>query len=106
MDCRRLERADLPKATVVNPFAFKSCFKLKHVDLENAESFPIEGGDGKEFPESQNQSAAFLYCYGLESVDLPKAEFVGSNLFAQCAGLKYIRIPSAKTVGHLAFEAC
>ena len=101
-----MEWADLPKVTVVNPFAFQGCSKMKAVNLPSAKDFPIEGGDGKEFPESQNQSAAFLWCYELESVDLPKAEFVGSNLFAQCTGLKYIRIPSAKTVGHLAFEQC
>lgn len=103
--CRNMERADLPKATVVNPFAFQGCSKMKAVNLPSAKDFPIEGGAG-EFPGSHNQSAAFLYCYELKSVDLPKAEFVGSNLFARCTGLKYIRIPSAKTVGHLAFEAC
>ncbi len=87
--CINLTEIDFPKLIKIDADfgCFKSCYSLKNVNLENANS--ISG-------------STFSYCSQLENVNLPKAEYIGGRAFYN-TGIKTISLPNAREIGKECF---
>jgi hypothetical protein len=72
--------------------AFQKCANLVSVDLPNLVAL--------------HYASAFNGCTALETVNLPKAERLGSSSFESCTALTKIDLPSAIKLNTLAFYKC
>jgi hypothetical protein len=50
--------------------------------------------------------AAFQYCSGLVSVDMPSVKTIGQYAFIHCSGLVSVDMPSVQTIGDQVFQDC
>ena len=88
-----IEQIDIPASVSrIYPYAFAECHKLSSLTLS----------EGLE----EIDSAAFLNCVSLTSVDLPDSLIKMYSAFQGCTGLTEITIPKNVTVASHSFDGC
>jgi hypothetical protein len=76
---------------------FRNNQKLQSLSAPDLEK--IEDGD---WPDT----GPFWNCTALETVDLPKATYIGNDAFRECTALKTANLPVATYIGQCAFDVC
>ena len=74
----KLVNVDFPNVIKIGEFAFNSCYSLERVNLPNCRSFIDE--------------MCMAYCFALQSIDLPKLEYLGYASFEGCKNLTSVTI--------------
>ena len=91
-ECQGIEELSLPKVQNIGSSAFQNCQHLSKIALD--ECINLENNN------------AFMYCYNLHTVNLPKCEFIGNSHFIYCSGLQNIFAPECLSIGYNTFAAC
>ena len=109
--CSSITEVDLSACKSMGDNVFSGCKKLENViGLENLKSIPDEAFFGTALKSvdlpvcTTIGSRAFSACSGLQSVDLPKVESIGNNVFWG-SGIRKISLPETlKNMGYQCFD--
>ena len=88
---KTIQTVNLPYATIVRNYAFRSCTSLAQVNL------PVCSYIG---------GSAFQGCTSLSQVNLPMCSYIGSSAFYQCFQLAQVNLPMCSYIGSNAFRNC
>ena len=88
---KTIQTVNLPYATIVRNYAFRSCTSLTQVNLPMCSY--ISGG-------------AFQNCISLTQISLPMCSYIGNNAFNFCKSLSQVSIPMCSYIGNNAFSQC
>ena len=91
-ECQGIEELSLPKVQNIGSSAFQNCQHLSKITLDECINL--------------SNNNAFMYCYNLHTINLPKCEFIGNSHFVYCSGLQNIFAPECLLIGYNTFSAC
>ena len=88
---KTIQTVNLPYATIVRNYAFRSCVSLTQVSL------PVCSHIGDN---------TFRSCVSLTQISLPMCSYIGNNAFNFCKSLSQVSLPMCSYIGNNAFSQC
>ena len=88
---KTIQTVNLPYATIVRNYAFRSCTSLTQVSLPMC---------------SYIATYAFYGCTSLTQVSLPMCSYIGIRAFQSCISLTQVSLPMCSYIGTSAFYTC
>lgn len=88
---KTIQTVNLPYATIVRNYAFRSCTSLTQVSLPMC---------------SNIATYAFYGCASLSQISIPTCSYIDNNAFKNCISLTQVSLPVCSYIANSAFHTC